>query len=159
MYAFNSKCKWVLSEDPQAHRLYIFRAKPLSSDPSLGLCLMCLTQRHAAALCVPGGPGVSRTSVSVPSARTSPCRQCAAVTASPTTASVFSVWARAYRRGGLKWPNQAAVMKVGKWLWNRVIMLTNRPLKWCNYLYQLTCATELSQLWIFITPVYATSIC
>lgn len=77
--------------------------------------------------------------------------------APPTTTSASSVCRPACRRRGLMRRSLAAVMKVGNGLWNGIIMLTNRPLKWCNYLYQLTCATKLSHLWTFRIVAYATS--
>lgn len=130
------------------------------TDPScsdLSLYCVCVIQKHAAALFVLGAPGVSRISVSAHSAQTRPSPRCVEVMAPPTTTSVNSACLLACRRGELMWQSPAAVMKVGNRLWNGVIMLTNRPLKWCNYLYQLTCDTTFSHLWIFIMAAYATS--
>lgn len=107
---------------------------------------VCVIQKHAAALCVPGAPGVFRISASAHSAPVRRSLQCVEVTAPPTTTSASSTCPPACRRGELMWRSAAAVMKVGNGLWNGVIMLTNRPLKWCNYLYQLTCATVFSHL-------------
>lgn len=123
------------------------------TDPSA----VCVIQKHAASLSVPGVPGVSRISVNAHSAPASPYPPCVEAMAPPTTTSVNSARPRACRRGGLMWRGSAAVMKVGNGLWNGVIMLTNRPLKWCNYLYQLTCGTLFSHLWIVIMVAYATS--
>lgn len=118
---------------------------------------VCLIQKHAAARFVPGVPGVSRISVSAHSAQASPSPQCVEAMAPPTTTSVNSACPPACRRGELMWRSPGAVMKVGNGLWNGVIMLTNRPLKWCNYLYQVTCGTVFSHLWNFIMVAYATS--
>lgn len=113
------------------------------------LLCVCVIQKHAATLFVPGAPGVSRISVSARSAQARPSPQCAEAMAAPTKTSVNSACPPACRRGELMWRSPAAVMKVGNGLWNDVIMLTNRPLKCCNYLYQLTCGTEFSHVWIF----------
>ncbi len=118
---------------------------------------VCLIQKHVEALFVPGVPGVSRISVSALSAQARLSPWCVEVMAPPTITSVNSACPPACRRGELMWRSPAAVMKVGNGLWNGVIMLTNRPLKWCNYLYQLTCGTVFSHLWIFIMVAYATS--
>lgn len=141
---FKPCCVWNPSKQLHHHAL---------TRPSA----VCVIQKHAAAPFAPGVPGVSRTSASARSARARPSRRCAGAMAPPTTTSVNSACPPACRRGELMWRSPAAVMKVGNGLWNGVIMLTNRPLKWCNYLYQLTCGTVFSHVWIFIMVAYATS--
>lgn len=117
--------------------------------------LLCVIQKHAAALFVPGVPGVSRISASARSVQARPSPPCVEATAPPTTMSVNSACPPACRRGELMWRSSAAVMKVGNGLWNGVIMLTNQPLKWCNYLHQLTWGTVCSHLWDFIMVAWA----
>lgn len=130
-----------------------------STDPPCSACpsAVCVIKKHAATLFAPGVPGVSRISASARSARTRPTPRCVEAMATPTTTSVNSACPPARTRGELMWRSPAAVMKVGNWLWNGVIMLTNHPLECCNYLYQLTCGTVFSHLWIFIMVEYATS--
>lgn len=137
--------------------LWMFPFPALTHHALTSPTAVCIIQKHAAALFVPGVPGVSRISVSAYSARARPSPRCAEAMAPPTTTNVNSAWPPACRRRKLMWQSTAAVMKVGNGLWNGVIMLTNRPFKWCNYLYQLTCGTVFSHLWIFIMVAYATS--
>lgn len=150
---FNVWCEWNPSK--RLHEYFPLFIDPSCSDASL--CCVCVIQKHAAALFVPGAPGVSRISVSAHSAQVRPSLQCVEVTVPRTATSVNSTCPPACRRGELMWRSPAAVMKVGNGLWNGVIMLTNRPLEWCNYLYQLTCGTVFSHLWIFIMVACATS--
>lgn len=137
----------VFSGVNEFYQTFVFPIDPSCSDPSP---LLCVIQKHVAALFVPGAPVVSRISVSARSvaARRSP--PCVEVMAPPITTSVSSACPPACRRGGSTWWSPVAATKVGNGLWNGVIMLTNRPLKWCNYLYQLTCGSAFSHLCVFI---------
>lgn len=120
---------------------------------------VCVIQKHVAALFVPGVPGVSRISASARSAQVRPSRRSVEATALPTTTSVNSACPPACRRGELMWRSPAAVMKVGNGLRNGVIMLTNWPLKWRNYLYQATCVTLFIHLWILIMATIPPAAC
>lgn len=106
---------------------------------------VCVLQKHVAVLFVPGALGVSGISVSAHSVQARPSRQCVALTASPTTTSANSACRPACIRRELTWRRPAAVMKVRKGVWDAVIFfLSSWPLKWCNYLHQLTCRTAFS---------------
>lgn len=152
--------KVLCSLDPSKQlNIYIFLHCPIMH---WHVPLLCVKQKHAAALSVPGAPSVSRISVSAHSVQAKQSPQCVAVTAPPTITCVNLACPPACRRGELMWWSLVIVMKVGNGLWNGVIMLTNRPLKWYNYLYQLTCGTVFSHLWIFIMvapPVAPTAAC
>lgn len=86
-------------------------------------CAFCSTQKHVAALFVPGEPDASGISASALSAPVKPSQRCAAATALPTTTSASSAWRPACRRGELTWSSTAAVMKVRNRLGDCVIML------------------------------------
>lgn len=76
-------------------------------------CALCLTQKRAAALFVPGVPDASGTSASAHSAQARPSQRSAAATAPLTTTSANCARRPACRRGGLTWSSTAAAMKVG----------------------------------------------
>lgn len=88
----------------------------LTPNPLTDPSAVCVIQKHAAALSVPGVPGVSRISVNAHSAPASPYPPCVEAMAPPTTTSVNFARPRACRRGGLMWRGSAAVMKVGNGL-------------------------------------------
>lgn len=88
-----------------------------------GHCALRSTQKHAAALFVPGELDASGISASARSAQARASRQCAAATAPPTTTSANSACRPARRRGESTWSSTAAVMKVGNGLGGCVIML------------------------------------
>lgn len=120
---------------------------------------VCVIQKHVAALSAPGVPGVSRISVSARSAQVRPSLRCVEATASTTITSASSACPPACRRGELMLRSPAAVMKVGNGLWNGAIMLANWPLKWGDYLYQVTCVMLFIHLWILIMVAYPPAVC